>query len=161
MNVSEVADWVGIAPSTIRKYLRDFGDVQGAFSRSATPDMGKHRRFTNRDVAVIAWISDQYNGNRLSTDAMRSALSDRLERNLPFEEPPRPEPDNALAVIPREQHEAVLKASERALQLALAERDAVRQMWESERKEVARLNREIGRLAEMIRGLGGEPGIHE
>jgi predicted transcriptional regulator len=47
MNISEVAEWVGVADSTIRKYLKDFGDIEGAFSQSAKPGIGKHRRFTN------------------------------------------------------------------------------------------------------------------
>jgi DNA-binding transcriptional MerR regulator len=164
MNIGEVSEWVGLANSTIRKYLNDFGEIEGVFSDSATPRAGRHRRFTNRDVAVIAWISKQYSDNRLSTDAIAEALKERVEDGEPFEEPPRPEDETALAMIPREQHEAILAANQQALDLALAERDAierlldkVRERHQEERgewqKEIARLNREIGRLEQQVRGL--------
>lgn len=159
MNVSDVSSWVGLATSTIRKYVKDFGDIEGAFSQSATPDTGKHRHFTDSDVAVIWWIAKQYRDNRLSTDDIRLALAERLARGEPFEEPPRPEDERSLALIPREQHEAILAANQRALQIALAEREALERMFEKSQAEVARLNREIGRLAEMIRHLGGDPHI--
>jgi hypothetical protein len=76
----------------------------------------------------------------------------------------------ALAVIPREQHEEILAANQRALEIALAERDAIERMLENERgfhkqertewqQEIAQLNREVGRLAQLVRQLGGEPEI--
>jgi DNA-binding transcriptional MerR regulator len=157
MNVSDVSEWVGLATSTIRKYLKDFGDVEGAFSESATPDTGKHRHFTDADVAVIWWISKQYQENRLSTDDIRLALAERVADGEPFEEPPRPEDEQSLALVPREQYEAILAANQRALEIALAEREALERMFERSQAEVARLNREIGRLAEIIRHLGGDP----
>jgi DNA-binding transcriptional MerR regulator len=157
MNVSDVSEWVGLATSTIRKYLKDFGDMGGAFSESATPDTGKHRHFTDADAAVIWWISKQYQDNRLSTDDIRVALAERVESGEPFEEPPRPEDEQSLALIPREQHEAILAANQRALEIALAEREALGRMFERSQTEVGRLNREIGRLAEIIRHLGGDP----
>ena len=159
MNVSDVSEWVGLATSTIRKYLKDFGDIEGAFSEAATPDTGKHRHFTDTDAAVIWWISRQYQDNRLSTDDIRVALAERVESGEPFEEPPRPEDEQSLALIPREQHEAVLAANQRALEIALAEREALERMFERSQAEVGRLNREIGRLAEMIRHLGGDPQV--
>lgn len=159
MNVSDVSEWVGLATSTIRKYLNDFGDVKGAFSHSATPEAGKHRHFTDDDVAVIWWISKQYRFNRLTTDEVRIALEDHIARGEPFEEPPRPEDENERALIPRDQHEEILAANQRALEIALAEREAMERMYERSQTEVARLNREIGRLAEIIRQLGGDPDI--
>ncbi|HLA45638.1 MAG TPA: hypothetical protein VJZ27_19470 [Aggregatilineales bacterium] len=168
MNISDAANWVGIADSTIRKYLKDFGDIDAAFSESAIPDASKHRRFTNRDVAVIAWIARQYHEHRLTTEAIHEALIRRIESGEPFDEPPHPVEEDQLALIPREQHEEILAANRRALELALAERDAIRNMLDSERAdhkeergewqgEVARLNREIGRLAQMVRNLGSDP----
>jgi DNA-binding transcriptional MerR regulator len=159
MNVSDVADWVDLATSTIRKYLKDFGDVEGAFSASATPQSGKHRRFTDEDVAVIWWISKQYRDNRMTTDDVRAALVEKVANGEPFEEPPPPEDETSLALIPREQHEEILAANQRALEIALAERNALEQMYERSQGEVAKLNREIGRLAEKIRQLGGDPEI--
>jgi DNA-binding transcriptional MerR regulator len=134
MNIGDVAAWVGFADSTIRKYIRDFGDIEGAFSQSATPKAGRHRRFTNRDVAVIWWISKQYNEYRMATGDIRAALVELLDSGEPLEEPPQPEEDQALALIPREQHEEILAANQRALELALAERDAVERMMENERE---------------------------
>jgi DNA-binding transcriptional MerR regulator len=157
MNVSDVSEWVGLATSTIRKYLKDFGDIEGAFSESATPETGKHRHFTDADVAVIWWISKQYQENRLSTDDIRIALAERTADGEPFEEPPRPENEQSLALVPREQYDAILAANQRALEIALAEREALERMFERSQAEVARLNREIGRLAEIIRHLGGDP----
>ena len=90
MNISEVAEWVGIADSTIRKYLKDFGDIEAAFSQSAMPEASKHRRFTNRDVALIAWIARQYQEHRLTTEAIHDALIRRIQSGEPFEEPPHP-----------------------------------------------------------------------
>ena len=170
MNIGEVAEWVGLADSTIRKYVRDFGDIEGAFSQSATPETGKHRRFTNKDAAVVWWISQQYQEHRMSTDDIRATLTEKLKGEELFVEPPRPEDEMALMVIPREQHEAILAANQRALEIALAERDALERMLESERKfhkqeraewqtEIAKLNREVGRLAQIVRQSGGNPQI--
>ena len=159
MNVSDVSEWVGLATSTIRKYLKDFGDIEGAFSQSATPDTGRHRRFTDEDVAVIWWIAKQYRDNRLSTDDVRAALAEKIAREEPFEEPPLPEDESSLALIPRDLHEEILAANQRALELAIAEREALERMYERSQTEVARLNREIGRLAEKVRQLGGDPQI--
>jgi DNA-binding transcriptional MerR regulator len=170
MNIGDVAEWVGLADSTIRKYIRDFGDVEDAFSQSATPIAGRHRRFTNKDVAVIWWISKQYKEHRMSTEDIRATLIEMVSDGEPFEEPPRPDDELALALIPREQHEEILAANQRALELALAERDALTRMLENERgfhkqertewqAEIARLNREVGRLAQMVRQLGEDPEI--
>lgn len=159
MNVSDVADWVGLATSTIRKYLKDFGDVQGAFSASATPNSGRHRRFTDEDVAVIWWISKQYHDNRMTTEDVLAALKEKVASKEPFEEPPRPEDETSQALIPREQHEEILAANQRALEIALAEHRAMEAMYERSQGEIAKLNREIGRLAEKVRQLGGDPGI--
>lgn len=159
MNVSDVAAWVDLATSTIRKYLKDFGDIEGAFSASATPKTGRHRRFTDEDVAVIWWISRQYRDNRMTTEDVRVALEERVARGESFEEPPPPVDEASLALIPREQHEEILAANQRALEIALAERNALEQMYERSQAEVARLNREIGRLAEKVRQMGGEPEI--
>ena len=170
MNIGDVAEWVDLADSTIRKYIRDFGDIEGAFSQSATPKAGRHRRFTNRDVAVIWWISKQYKEHRMPTDDIRATLAELLDSGDPFEEPPRPEEEQALALIPREQHEEILAANHRALELALAEKEALERMMENERDfhkrergewqtEIARLNREVGRLAQMVRQLGENPQI--
>jgi DNA-binding transcriptional MerR regulator len=170
MNIGEVAEWVDLSDSTIRKYIRDFGDVEGAFSLSATPDAGKHRRFTNRDVAVIWWISKQYQEHRMATDDIRAALVEMVDKDEVFEEPPRPEDEKALALIPRDQHEEILAANHRALELALAEKEALERMMENEREfhkrersewqaEIARLNREVGRLAQIVRQLGEDPQI--
>ena len=159
MNVSDVGDWVGLATSTIRKYVKDFGEVKGVFSTSATPSLGRHRRFTDRDVAVIWWISKQYRDNRLTTEDVRAALKEKVTNGEPFEEPPRPEDETSQALIPREQHEEILAANQRALEIALAERRAMEQMYERSQGEIAKLNREIGRLAEKVRQLGGNPGI--
>ena len=158
MNVSNVSEWIGLATSTIRKYLKDFGDIEGAFSLSATPDAGKHRHFTDQDAAVIWWISKQYD-NRMSTEAIRAALAEHLVDDAPFEEPPRPENEQSLALIPVEQHEAILAANQRALELALAERDRLGHMYEHSQAQIAKLNREIGRLAQIVRQLGGDPEI--
>ena len=159
MNVSDVADWVGLATSTIRKYLNDFGDVEKAFSASATPNSGRHRRFTDEDVAVSWWISRQYRDNRLTTNDVRAALTEKVASQEPFEEPPRPEDENSQALIPREQHEEILAANQRALEIAMAERRAMEQMYERSQGEIAKLNREIGRLAERVRQLGGDPEV--
>jgi DNA-binding transcriptional MerR regulator len=170
MNIGDVAEWVGLADSTIRKYIRDFGDVDGAFSQSATPSAGRHRRFTNHDVAVLAWISKQYQEHRMPTDDIRAALVEMLDSGEVFEEPPRPEDEQALALIPREQHEEILAANQRALELALAEKEALERIMENERNahrqeradwqtEIARLNREVGRLAQIVRQLGEDPQI--
>lgn len=159
MNVSDVADWVGLATSTIRKYLKDFGDIEGAFSASATPETGRHRRFTDEDVAVIWWISRQYHDNRLTTDDVRAVLTQKVAKQEPFEEPPRPEDDISQALIPRAQHEEILAANQRALEIALAERRAMEQMYERSQGEIAKLNREIGRLVERVRQLGGDPDL--
>lgn len=158
MNVSEVSEWIGVATSTIRKYLKDFGDIDGAFSESATPETGKHRHFTNDDVAVIWWISKQYRENRLLTEDVRLALAEKIASQEPFEEPP-PVEDVHSALVPRELHDEILAANQRALELAIAERDALERMYERSQGEVARLNREIGRLAERVRQLGGDPQI--
>ena len=159
MNVSDVSDWIGLATSTVRKYLNDFGDIDSAFSQSATPEAGKHRRFTDDDVAVIWWISKQYKDNRMTTEDIRAALESHIADGDSFEEPPRPEDENSKALIPREQHEEILAANQRALEIALAEREALARMFERSQGEIAKLNREIGRLAEKIRQLGGDPDI--
>lgn len=159
MNVSDVSEWVGLATSTIRKYLKDFGDIEGAFSESATPNSGKHRHFTDGDAAVIWWISKQYQDNRMSTEAIRAALAEHITNSTLFEEPPRPEDEQSLALIPIEQHEAILAANQRALEIALADRDRLEQMYERSQTDVARLNREIGRLAQIVRQLGGDPQV--
>ena len=170
MNIGDVAEWVGLADSTVRKYIRDFGEIEGAFSQSATPKAGKHRRFTNNDVAVIWWISKQYKEHRMPTEDIRATLVEMLGNDELFEEPPRPDDELALTLIPREQHEEILAANQRALELALAEKDALERMLENERSfhkdersewqtEIARLNREVGRLAQMVRQLGDDPQV--
>ena len=167
MNIGDVTDWVGMARTTIRKYLTDFGDIEGAFSQSAMPEAGRHRRFTNRDVAVVWWISLQYKEHRMSTEDIRATLVEMIEDDEPFEEPPRPDEDQNLALIPREQYEEVLAANKQALDLALAERDAISGMLDRERDfhkqersewqvEIAKLNLRIGRLIEKVIQLGGD-----
>jgi DNA-binding transcriptional MerR regulator len=174
MNIGEVCKWVDLSRSTVRKYLNDFGDIDGLFSQSALPATGKHRRFTNKDVAVISWISRQYSQYNLITEDVRAALIEYVESGQPFEEPPRPDSQRALTAIPREQHEAIIAANERALELARAERDALERMLQGEREafkqersemrtawqtEISQLNRRIGRLEEKILQLGGDPNI--
>ena len=173
MNISEVAEWIGIADSTIRKYLREFGDISGAFSGAALPGANKHRRFTDEDVAVLAWIAKQYE-NRLSPEGIRAALREHVETGTSFELPGQRPDDKAIErdMIPRTQHEEILQANQRALDLALAERDSIRQMLDGERvshrtergewqSEIAKLNREIGRLAQLVRELGKDPGLDD
>jgi DNA-binding transcriptional MerR regulator len=163
MNTGEVSEWVGVSRSTIRKYLGDFGGIEGAFSQSALPKAGRHRRFTDRDVAVIAWIAHQYQEYHLNTDEIRITLTERLDGGEEFETPPHPEDETSLAVIPREQHEEILAAHQRALERAVAERDALMTVLDRERrdhtKEISHLNREIGRLAQLVRQLGEDPEI--
>lgn len=170
MNIGDVSQWVGLARTTIRKYLNDFGDIEGAFSQSAMPAAGRHRRFTDRDVAVIAWISKLYSEHRLSTEDVRAALVERLAAGEAFDEPPRPEEEQLLALVPREQYDEVLAANKRALELAIAERDAISSMLDREREfhrqertewqtEIARLNQKIGRLMEKVLQLGGNPDV--
>ena len=174
MNIGEVCKWVDLSRSTVRKYLNDFGDIEGLFSQSALPAVGKHRRFTNNDVAIINWISRQYSQYNLVTDDVRAALVEHVESGKPFEEPSRPNRQLALTTIPREQHEEVLAANERALELAVAERNALERMLQGERDafkqeraemraewqtEISQLNRRIGRLEEKLLQLGGDPDL--
>ena len=170
MNVSEASEWVGVSGTTIRKYLKDFEDIKGGFSQSALPERGKHRRLTDRDVAIVAWIANQFQNHRLAVDEVHSALTERIASGEEFELPPRPDDEAALAVIPREQHEAILEANQKALERAVAERDALIEILDKERDallsvldrerdHVAKLNREIGRLAQLVRQLGGDPGV--
>jgi len=170
MNIGDVTEWVGLARTTIRKYLDDFGDIEGAFSESAMPEAGKHRRFTDRDVSVIWWISQQYQKYRMGTDDIRTALAKRIESGELFEEPSRPEDEQSLSLVPREQYEEVLSAHQKALDLAVAERDAISAMLDKERQlhkqersewqgEIARLNQKIGRLMEKVLQLGGNPDV--
>lgn len=169
MNISEIAEWIGIADSTIRKYLREFGGVEGAFSNSALPGTNRHRRFTNQDAAVLIWIAQQYE-DKISTEAIRAALAERVAEGNGFEEPNRSNKplEGAKELISREQHEEVLLANQRALEIAIAEREAIKVMLEAERQnhrqergdwqsEIAKLNREIGRLAQMVKSFGGDP----
>jgi DNA-binding transcriptional MerR regulator len=167
MNIGDVTDWVGLARTTIRKYLTDFGDIEGAFSQSAVPEAGKHRRFTNRDVAVIWWISLQYKEHRMATEDIRATLMEMVEDDEAFEEPPRSDEELSLALVPREQYEEVLAAHKQALDLAVAERDAISGMLDREREfhkqeraewqaEIAKLNLRIGRLMEKVIQLGGD-----
>ena len=159
MNIGEVSEWVDISSSSVRKYLRYFGDIDGCFSQSALPEQGKHRLFTDKDVGVIYWISIQYRTHFLKTPDVRAALIERLKSDEPFELPPRPE--EALEMIPRDQHEEVVAANQRALEIALAERDTLRDMLrevnQTHTDEIARLNRRIGRLEQLVEQLGGEP----
>lgn len=163
MNTGEVSEWVGVSRSTVRKYLNDFGNIEGGFSQSALPKAGRHRRFTDHDVAVIAWIAQQYQQYHLNTDEIRGALAERVESGEEFETPTHPEDETSLAVIPREQHEEILAANQRALDRAVAERDTLMAALDRQRgdhtKEISHLNREIGRLAQMVRQLGADPEI--
>ena len=163
MNTGEVSEWVGISRSTIRKYLNDFGHIEGAFSQSAVPKAGRHRRFTDRDVAIIAWVAQQYQEYHLNTDEIQLALTERVASDEEFETPAHPEDETSLAVIPRAQHEEILAANQRALDRAVAEREALMVALEGQRRdhtrEISQLNREIGRLAQLVRQLGGEPEI--
>ena len=163
MNTGEVSEWVGVSRSTIRKYLSDFGDIDSAFSQSALPKAGRHRHLTDRDVAVISWIAQQFQEYHLNTDEIRVTLAERIASGEEFETPPHPEDESALAVIPRELHEEILAANQRALERAVAERDALMSVLDRERrdhtKEISQLNREIGRLAQLVRQLGGDPEI--
>jgi hypothetical protein len=104
----------------------------------------------------------------MSTEDIRAALVEMLDNDETFEEPPRPEDEQALVLIPREQHEEILAANLRTLELALAEKEALERMMENEREfhkrersewqaEIAKLNREVGKLAQMVRQLGGDP----
>ena len=163
MNIGEVSDWIGLSRSTVRKYLGDFGDIEAAFSLSATPGPSKHRRFTDQDVAVIAWISQQYSEYHQTTDEIRTALIKRIEDGEEFEPPPHPDQVAASALVPREQYDEVLSAHKRALEIAVAERDALTTMLDRERErnlqEIAKLNQKIGRLIEKVIQLGGNPDV--
>ena len=116
----------------------------------------------------------QYSQYNLVTEDVRAALIERLESGKTFEEPSRPDRQVALTAIPREQHEEILAANERALELAIAERDSLERMLQSERDafkqervemrtewqtEIAKLNRRIGRLEQKVLELGGDPDL--
>lgn len=163
MNIGEVSDWLGLSRSTVRKYLSDFGNVENAFSLSALPGPSKHRRFTDQDVAVLAWISQQYSEYHQTTDEVRAALIRRIMDGEDFEPPPHPDQAATLALVPREQYDEVLSAHKRALEIAVAERDALMTILDKEREknlqEVARLNQKIGRLIEKVMQLGGNPNV--
>ncbi len=53
----------------------------------------------------------------------------------------------------------MIATNQKALERAIAERDALIGVLNSERQASAELNREIGRLAQLVRQLGGEPEI--
>lgn len=163
MNIGEVSEWVGISRSTVRKYLADFADIEGSFSQSALPGSGKHRRFTDRDAAILFWISQQYNEYHLSHEEIRTTMATKIDSDEEFESPPHPEEEESLTLIPREQYEEVLAAHKRELERAIAERDTIMLVLERERgatmKEIARLNHKIGRLTEKVLQLGGDPDV--
>jgi DNA-binding transcriptional MerR regulator len=163
MNIGEVSEWVGVSRSTVRKYLTDFSDIEGGFSQSALPGPGKHRRFTDRDVAILSWISQQYNEYHLSYEEIQTALATRINNGEEFVTPERPDEAETLALIPREQYEEVLAAHKRELERAIAERDAAMSILDREReatmREIAKLNHKIGRLTEKVLQLGGDPDV--
>lgn len=163
MNIGEVADWVGVSRSTVRKYLADFTQVEGGFSQSALPGAGKHRRFTDRDVAILFWISQQYNQYHLSQAEVQTSLAAKIEAGEEFEAPPHPEEEDTRALVPREQYDEVVAATKRELDRVIVERDAFMLMLERERETstdaIARLNQKIGRLTERVLQLGGDPDV--
>lgn len=172
MNVSEVADWVGMSDSTIRKYVNEFGDIEGSFSEQATPDKGQHRRFTTRDVGVVYWISRQYSDKRMTTDEVQAALKARLKDDTPFELPPRPDDGPQMALIPREQHEAILREKQEALDFARNQLEAYKDMLDEaqaradrlqdqHKEEVGEMKMRIAFLKSEIRKLAGNINIDD
>lgn len=146
---TDLATLLSITPQTVRSRSEEFAKHLTDF---ANPGQGRQRQYTEKDARVMALINDMNNAGARVGD-IHKALDAGKIGDLPDKTP------NTLAIAPNKQQLAlatrveelneaikILTTENQQLRIdaALGKRD--REELLAAREEIARLNREIGRL---------------
>ncbi len=152
----EIAELFGVDPQTLRNWCREF---LKELSVHANPGTGNHRRFDSHDLSIIALIA-QMRKDGLTYEDIHASLSNGQRGEVPS----RLElaiSRNPTEIITRmeskmidlqtrladllDEHEALIKERDdlRVDRALLARREIE---LKAAQEEIARLNREIGRL---------------
>lgn len=137
------ADLFNISRETVRQYAQEFATY---FSPGANPGGGRARLFTEDDVKVLALITDmkahgfRYEDIHLALhNGQRGEVPEQIRKVIPMEQ-----------TLTSQQQIAALATKVTDLEKQIASRDGaieeLRQQLTDARSEIARLNREVGRL---------------
>ena len=146
---TDIASLLNITPQTVRSRSEEFA---GHLSHVANPGQGRQRQYTDEDMRVMVLINEMNKvGERVSD--IHDALKSGKRGELPDKSP------SVLAVAPNKQQLALAARVEELedviklltvenqqlrIEAALGKRD--NEELKAARDEIARLNREIGRL---------------
>lgn len=146
---TDVASLLNITPQTVRSRSEEFA---AHLSHVANPGQGRQRQYTDEDMRVMVLINEMNKvGARVSDihDALKSGKRGELPEKV----------TNTLAAVPNKQQLALAARIEELeevvkllntenqqlrIEAALGKRD--NEELKAAREEIARLNREIGRL---------------
>jgi len=146
---TDIAALLNITPQTVRSRSEEFA---GHLSHVANPGQGRQRQYTDDDVRVMVLINDMNKVGARVND-IHDALKTGRRGELPDKTP------GVLAISPNKQQLALaarVEELEDAVKLLTTENQQLRidaalgrrdnEELKAAREEIARLNREIGRL---------------
>lgn len=145
----EIAELFDIDPQTLRNWCSQFAEF---LSVSAKPQDGSHRRFDESDLSVFSLVASM-RGDGMKLDEIYAALKNNQRGTPPSagELALRHNPDMALAVMRGRMMELqtenmrLMDEVERLRDTA-SNNKMLESMLVKAQEEIARLNREIGRL---------------
>lgn len=119
MKTKELADWLGLADSTIRVWSRE--EFKPYLSVTAKGGEGRTRHFGDEDARIIALIATLKNEGNSSDDVHRilQQMQDDNWKDLP-PMPVAPPDAGPIAMIPREAAETAVSAQRAAMMREIA-----------------------------------------
>lgn len=159
MKTKELADWLGLADSTVRVWSRE--EFKPYLSATAQGGEGRTRHFNEQDARIIAFIAVLKNEGNSSDDVHRALqqLQDGDWRDLP-PMPAAPPDVGPIAMIPRETAETAVSAQRSAMmrEIAILEDrvDLLSQQLAEEREKRDSIQEDLTETKERLGELRGQ-----
>ena len=94
----DICDKFGVSRETVRQWTNQFSDY---LSPTATPEKGRQRNYTDKDLTVFALVSNQKSTGS-TTEEISAALAAGQRATPPTEAQVVPMSDSGLATLRRE-----------------------------------------------------------
>ena len=143
--VKDIATRFNVSRETIRIWAKEFANY---LSPGANPSKGNQRNFSADDLPIFALISD-LKGQGQTYEDIHAALSSGQRGAVPLSSPPAIG-DGKISLASLQRDIAVVSAERDEYQARMLKAEGaaneLREQVKSKDAEIARLNREIGRL---------------
>jgi DNA-binding transcriptional MerR regulator len=159
MKTKELADWLGLADSTVRVWSRD--EFKPYLSATAKGGEGRTRHFNDLDARIIAMIAVLKNEGNSSDDIHRvlQQLQKQDWQDLP-PMPPGPPDAGPIAMMPREVAETAVSTQRAALmrEISLLQDrvDILSEQLTTEREKRDEVQRDLLETKERLGELRGQ-----